>query len=461
MTAERLRVRSGEKSIIHHLALAVTCAVLIAPSLGARAADLVVWWEQGFYPQADEAVAEIVAAFEQETGKEIELVQPTLDELFDEAQAAVEAGHPPDFLFGGTVEFWAAKWAYEDRLVDLEGPLTPVQDLFDADALEAGRLLNRSTGQRGLYALPMGRASNNIHVWNSLLDRAGFTLADIPQEWNAFWSFWCDRVQPAVRKVLGRDDIWSVGLPMSVAATADTTDQVVQFQLAYEAPWIGVDPRLQLNDPEIRARMVTALEDYTAIWRKGCTPPDALEWDSSGKAFLTQTVVMTPNMTLSIPAALRRERPEDYDRNAATIDWPARPDGESLVLVGAINRAVVFNAGTDSELAGNLVRFLAEEGWLAHWLTFMGDQYMPPMRKLVDQPFWLDASDPHRMRAAMQILTRPHLLSYEVRDHESQSGRIMDENVWGKAVHRVVADGVSPEQAVDEAIARIKQILAD
>ena len=32
--------------------------------------------------------------------------------------------------------------------------------------------------------------------------------------------------------------------------------------------------------------------------------------------------------------------------------------------------------------------------------------------------------------------------------------------VWAKAVHRVAAEGVTPEQAVDEAIARIKQILA-
>jgi hypothetical protein len=30
---------------------------------------------EGLYPQADEAVVEIMAAFEQETGKEVELVQ--------------------------------------------------------------------------------------------------------------------------------------------------------------------------------------------------------------------------------------------------------------------------------------------------------------------------------------------------------------------------------------------------
>ena len=82
------------------------------------------------------------------------------------------------------------------------------------------------------------------------------------------------------------------------------------------------------------------------------------------------------------------------------------------------------------------------------------------MRKLVEQPFWLDPSDPHRMRAAIQILTQPHLMDMDVRDHEWRSGPIWEENVWGNAVHRVVTEGISPEQAVDEAIARIKQILA-
>ena len=77
----------------------------------------------------------------------------------------------------------------------------------------------------------MGRDRNYIHVWNSLLERAGFTLADIPKEWEDFWSFWCDQVQPAVRKALGRDDIWGIGLPMSVQAS-DTDDQFLQFQLA-------------------------------------------------------------------------------------------------------------------------------------------------------------------------------------------------------------------------------------
>ena len=65
----------------------LAAALVLAP-LGAQAADLVVWWEKGFYSQADEAVAEIVAAFEQKTGKQVELVQPAQDEILEEADSA-------------------------------------------------------------------------------------------------------------------------------------------------------------------------------------------------------------------------------------------------------------------------------------------------------------------------------------------------------------------------------------
>jgi multiple sugar transport system substrate-binding protein len=440
--------------------VAVVAVLLLAP-LGAQAADLVVWWFKGFYEQEDAAIREIIAAFEQETGKQVELVQPSLNDRFDQANAALEAGRPPDFLYSQLSAQWTAQWAYDDRLLDLEGFLRPVLDLFDADAIEVSTYLNGKTGRPGLYALPMARGSNYVHVWNSLLEQAGFTLADIPREWDAFWSFWCDEVQPAVRRATGRDDIWGVGLTMS-SGDSDVADEILQFQLAYGAPWFARDGRVQVDDPAVRAGMVKALDDYTVIWRKGCTPPDSVNWTNvdNNKAFLAQNVVMTPNTTLSIPGALRTARPDDYYRNAATIEWPDSANGRPLVIYGFISRAVVFKDGRNPKLAGDFVRFLAEEGWLAHWLDFAGDRYLPPMRKLVEQPFWLDPEDPHRMRAAVQILTMPHQLDRGARS-DWRSHRIWDENVWGKAVHRVVTENISPEQAVDEAIARIKEILSE
>ena len=67
------------------------------------------------------------------------------------------------------------------------------------------------------------------------------------------------------------------------------------------------------------------------------------------------------------------------------------------------------------------------------------------------------------MAAAMQLLTPPHAYweAYAAISGNWRHDRVYAEHVWPKAVHRVVADGISPEQAVDEAIARIKQILGE
>ena len=365
--------------------------VLVPPS--ARAADLVVWWEKGRYPGEDQAVEEIVANFEQKTGKDVELViHPALD-LEAKTLAAVAAGRPPDFLFGLDINPYYGQWAHEGRLADLTDAIGPFADQFGHDALESATLSD-ATGKRALYALPMGHSTWHLHVWRSLLERAGLTLADVPVEWKAFWSFWCDKVQPALRKELTRDDVYGVALQMSVSNDAHTHFQ--QFLAAYGADYVTRQGRLVIDEPQVRDRLIRALDDYTTLYRKGCVPPDAVAWDGGGnnQAFLDQRVVMTPNGTLSVPNAIKAARPEDYAKNVATIGWPSGINGEPLAIVTVSVEAAVFNDGGHAATAKEFVRFLVADGWLAHWLDFTKDRLLPPMPALLDQPFWLDPVTP-------------------------------------------------------------------
>jgi multiple sugar transport system substrate-binding protein len=269
-------------------------------------------------------------------------------------------------------------------------------------------------------------------------------------------------VQPAVRKALGRDDVWGIGLPMSAEAD-DTRTQFFQFVAAYQAEYVTRDGKLVIDDAEIRRRLVLAVDSYTGLYRKGCTPPGSASWGDidNNKAFLAQAVVMTANDTLSIPNALKTDRPDDYYKNTATIEWPLAQGGEPFPIMGYVFPAVVFQNGGNVASAKEFVRFLAGEGWLMHYLDFSAERFLPPISKLLDQPFWLDPSDPHRMAAVMQIASRPLAHNYAVASGNWRHDRVEQEYVWQKAINRVVADGISPEQAVDEAIARIKQILAE
>ncbi len=332
--------------------------------------------------------------------------------------------------------------------------------MFEATAIADVRQVDGRTGQAGLYGLPMGRSTSHIHVWKSLLERAGFALADIPRDWDAFWSFWCDQVQPAVRRALGRDDIWGIGLPMS---PPEAWIPFNQFKSAYEADYVTLDGRLVIDDPEIRQRLVAALDSYTAIYRKGCTPPGSVAWGyrDNNEQLLAQGVVMTPNETLSAVNALKNDRPQDYYHNVATIEWPLGPTGKAFPIYGEFFVAVVFKDGGHVAAAKEFVRFLVGEGWLAHYLDFSGGRILPTLSKLLDQPFWLDPGDPHLMAAVMQIASRPTLQSYAPLSGNWRHDLVEKETVWAQAIHRVAADGATPEQAVDEAIARIKQILAE
>ena len=96
-----------------------------------------------------------------------------------------------------------------------------------------------------------------------------------------------------------------------------------------------------------------------------------------------------------------------------------------------------------------------------HYFNFSGERMLPSIPALLDQPFWLDPSDRHHVAAAMQAESRPLVHDYTAASGDLGHDQIYNERVWREAMHRIVTEAFSPERAVDEAIARIKQILSE
>jgi multiple sugar transport system substrate-binding protein len=140
---------------------------------------------------------------------------------------------------------------------------------------------------------------------------------------------------------------------------------------------------------------------------------------------------------------------------AARLEWRA------VSHRGGCRLRCGVQGGSNVANAQAFVRFLVAEGWLAHYLDFSAERLLPPMSKLLEQPFWLDPTDPHRMASVMQAAARPMRQEDAIVSGDWRYIGIDQELVWAKAIHRVAAERISPEQAVDEAIARIKEILAE
>jgi hypothetical protein len=65
------------------------------------------------------------------------------------------------------------------------------------------------------------------------------------------------------------------------------------------------------------------------------------------------------------------------------------------------------------------------------------------------------------MASVMQVSSRPMAYDFTHALGDWRHDMVWQEFLWAKAIHRVAADGISLEQAVDEAIARIKEILSE
>lgn len=453
-----MQIYRHKSSIPISIAFTFLLFIVFAVMARAFAADLTIWWEKGFYPEEDVAVKQVISTYEQKTGKHVDLLLHEQSDFASNVLAAIEAGQPPDFAYGflGT---YIPKWAYDDVLANLSDVLEPSKDQFFPGVLDSVLLHNNQTGQQAYYALPVGQVSHYVHVWKSLLDQAGIKASDIPQEWDAFWAFWCDTVQPAVRKATGRSDIYGIGLPMSVKA-GDTAIGLYQFMDAYDANYMTADGKLLLDDPAIRQKIVKAFADYTAVHRKGCTPPDSVKWGNrdNNKQFHDQTTVMTINSTLSIPSALRLKRPDDYYKNTTTIAWPKGPTGKPYGLEAGVTRALVFKQAKNVDGAKDFIHFLLSEGGLGAYLEASLGRALPAMPALLNTTFWQDATDPHR-RAAVEQLSQPQAPFYA--NINWKYGKVDAESLWEKAINRVVVDNLTPDQAVDEAIDQIKAILSE
>jgi multiple sugar transport system substrate-binding protein len=83
---------------------------------------------------------------------------------------------------------------------------------------------------------------------------------------------------------------------------------------------------------------------------------------------------------------------------------------------------------------------------------------LPPMPALLETPFWQDAKDPHRTAAIKQIREGPLVYSYVAVSGNVRHGET--DPVWSAAVRRVAEEDYPADKAVDEAVAQVKEILA-
>ena len=448
-------------------AAAVAAATLAFAGTAVAQEKLVVWFTKGFYPAEDRALDTMVYRFEQKTGVKVELSLYPVQDVIPKTVAALDSRSPPDVAFGLTFDFQVAgKWASEGKLLDLSSVLNPMKDKFLPNTLSTA-LLPGPGGKKAYYAVPVYQQTMHIQYWIDMLAEAGFKPEDIPKGWKEYWSFWCDKVQPAHRQKTGKRT-FAIGHPMGVDGT-DSFFSFHQFMLAYNVQIVDDNGKVTLGEAKNRAGLISALKDYTDIMAKGCTPPSSISWKDpdNNVAFHNKTTLMTHNATISIAAKWlddmnnatltadqRAQAKRNYEELIATAQWPNKPDGKPANYLAAIKLAVAFAGAKNEKRAREFLAFMMEEANLTPYTEGALGRWYPVTKAAADRDFWTK-EDKHRKAVSDQFRAGTGTFPFT---RNWKFTILNNENVWAKAMSRVVNDKWTPERAADELIARAVQV---
>jgi len=428
---------------------------------------LTVWWVKGFYKSEDDALFAAIKKFEDKTKVKVELSQYPVQDMIPKTVSALDAGTPPDVAYADVYDFQVTgKWAFDGKLEDITDVITPLKASFAPNTVETTYLYNDKSKKRAYYAFPLKQQTMHIEYWIDMLADAGFKESDIPTGWKDYWSFWCDKVQPGLRQKTGQR-LFGIGQPMGVDSS-DSFYSFLTFMDAYNVKLVDDSGKLLVDDPKVKQGLIGALKDYTDPYVKGCTPPSSTSWKDpdNNVAFHNKTTVMTHNATISIAAKWlddannetltpeqRAQAKKNYGELIRTAGFPNKPDGSKMVYRTAVKTGVIFEGAKNKKRAREFVTFLLQEENLTPYVEGALGRWFPVMKAAQQRPFW--QADRHRQSVYNQYAAGT--VTFEFTKNYKFT-IINNENVWAKAMNRVVSEKVPVDKAVDEMIARIKAI---
>jgi multiple sugar transport system substrate-binding protein len=450
------------------LAAAALCGgALIAASPAFAQEKLTVWWEKGFYKAEDDALFAVIKKFEEKTKIKVDLSLYATQEIIPKSVAALDAGNPPDVAFGNVFDFQVtAKWAFDGKLEDITAVIEPMRAKFEPQALSTTFLYNDAAKTRAYYAFPIKQQTMHIQYWKDMLADAGFKESDIPKDWKGYWEFWCEKVQPAYRQKTGNRG-FGTGFPMGVDSS-DSFYSFLTFVDAYNVKLVSDSGKLLVDDPAVRQGLINAMNDYVYVYNKGCTPPSSTSWKDpdNNVAFHNKTTVLTHNATISIAAkwlddmnnatlteAQRATAKKNYTELIATAGFPNKPDGSKMTYRAAVKTGVIFASGKNKVAAKKFVAFVLEDANLTPYVEGSLGRWFPVTKAAQQSAFW--KSDAHRLAVYNQFMNGTTPFEFT---KNYKFTVLNNENVWAKAMNRILNDKVPTDKAVDEMIARIKTV---
>ena len=316
------------RSLLKSSAGIVAGSVLARPFIAnAAAKTATAWMVQGFAQEEDVAMKKIIADYEKASGNTIDYSIVPYAPHRQKVISAMTSGEVPDLFPANPAEV-VALFAWQGKLIDVSDIVESQKEQYNDTALLSAQCYNNQTKQRSFYGVPTTGATFIFHVWKSLVETAGYKLADTPKTWDAFWDFF-KPVQDRLR-AQGKRGVYGIGMQIS-ANGVDPNALFNNFLIAYGgADIVTKDGRLHLDDAKVKEAVVKSLSYPAKTYKEGYVPPGAINWNDAddNNAFHSKQIVMDLDGTISTEVAMFADK-EAYD-DIVTMGLPLSNDGKPI-----------------------------------------------------------------------------------------------------------------------------------
>lgn len=438
MTIEKSPITSARFSRRRALAGATVGAVGLAAGsrlseiLTARSAPaflqggntLTYWGVITFSQKTDDFQVETIKQWGEENGFDVDVVMVNGNEMNMKMSAAVESGTLPD----------AADMSVDIALLlSTTGQLAPLDDVYERIGEAHGGWLDsaaRATDPSlfgGIRAgIPYGTIGNLLFRRQDLLTEAGIT--DAPQTWQD--------VKDAAEATT-KPPVFGFGFAISNVGDANIHAQMLQSWGGRIADDTGTECTLKSDQTK------EFLEWVADAYAKGLYPPGVATWDGAGdnNAYQSGQVVFIAN-TGSVYVWMK-----DNDEELANATaYSALPAGPVMrVSPAGVNVRVVPERGRNKDAAKALIEHLASKEFMAEYFS---DGVFGPV---LNEQLSYDVFSSNPVHAGLKDLALNGTPPAYPDVSNTAYADFMANFVVPRMIQRVVIDGMSIDDAIDEA----------
>jgi multiple sugar transport system substrate-binding protein len=445
----------SRRSLFRASMAAAASGALARPYIAnAAATTATVWWVQGFAHEEDIAFQNLVEDYEKASGNKIDYSLVPYAPHRQKVISALTSGDVPDLFPANPAEI-VAIYAWQGKLVDVSDVVQTQQSELSATALLSAQCYNGVTKKRSFYGVPFTGAVLPMHVWKSLVVKAGYKPDDIPNTWDARWDFF-KSVQKKLRAQHMRN-VYGLGLQVTTNGV-DPNNTFHYFLIAYGGMGIVTkDGQVHVNDPKIKAAAVQALIYPTTAYKEGFVPPGAINWNDAddNNAFHSKQVVADLDGTISTEVAIMKNK-EDYD-DILTLGLPNSNDGHPVPSQLTVVNGLIPEGAKNVTVAKEFMKYLIRPDVNNQWLKVGLGRNIPIMVSIVKKdPWWF--ADPHRATYTRQGVLGETVPAYWA--FNPAYAQVQNEHVWSTAWTDILNGGMKADAAYDKAAKRIEEIFA-